>query len=208
MNEISSIHLCIRLVTNTIDVFLVFRREKLSTKQNDLMTEDILQVNQYSTVMTHSMPKANTTKIFTQSLPMSPIANQSSSHSWLHRFSNRFNSSLSATDAKTNSFMSTVSDVPSKSLEAKLQYQKMSNEAKRIQQQYEKQLRQKSFSSKQREEFLSKSLILWTEEILPYWSKYGDIPRSYDSDISKLWWHGLPPRKCNNKIDRSSISSI
>ena len=78
----------------------------------------------------------------------------------------------------------------------RLAYQKISSEAKRIQ------------SLSKREDFLSTSLQIWTQSILPYWTKYDELSRPVNSEIYRLWWHGLPPRKSRLKLVHDSILRV
>ena len=77
-----------------------------------------------------------------------------------------------------------------------LAYQKISSEAKRIQ------------SLSEREDFLSTSLQIWTQSVLPYWTKYDELSRPVNSEIHKLWWHGLPPRKSRLRPVRDPILHV
>lgn len=80
-------------------------------------------------------------------------------------------------------------------------------EAKRAQQLFDEKEEQRQRLKLKREEFVSKALKIWTEEILPQWDRYEGIQRcpnlALNSKANKLWWHGLPPRKIalNRRID-------
>lgn len=84
-------------------------------------------------------------------------------------------------------------------LKHQVEYQKMCFEAKRAEQLLNEKEQQRQRLKLKREEFVSKSLKIWTQDILPYWDKYGSVHNCPDVALNtkayKLWWHGLPPRK-------------
>ena len=125
------------------------------------------------------------------------------SSGWLPRFSTR-----AAPPVKNDKTGSVRSSSSSKSHEAKAEHQRISIEAKRIHQQFEKKDNRRTGQTSRREDFLARSSELWTHEILPYWQKYGDLHLTVNSEIYKLWWHGLPPRKFGYFDDRPSSSSL
>ncbi|CAF1106487.1 unnamed protein product [Adineta steineri] len=170
------------------------------------------------TTTTYTIP-SKPVKISTQSLlttssssttPTTPTNNnqQTSSLSWLYRLSNRFNPSTATTRSTTKTsstgliFENRPTNLPPKSdketLKHQVEYQKMCLEAKRAQQLYDEKEEQRQHLKLKREEFVSKSLKIWTNEILPYWDRYHSINNCPDlllnSKAYKLWWHGLPPR--------------
>jgi hypothetical protein len=178
----------------------------------DLINSESNMHRKYPITTINTMPN-KTGKISTQTLlsPSNAISNTHlSSHSfgWLSRLSNRFNSSTSTVRStnKTSStgliFENRPNNLPPKSTEETLkhqvEYQKMCLEAKRAQQLYDEKEQQRQHLKLKREEFVSKSLQIWTNEILPNWNKYGGIHQCDDhvlnSKAYKLWWHGLPPR--------------
>jgi hypothetical protein len=196
----------------------------LSVESTDDQTDNESKSDQLPTTTTYTIP-SKTGKISTQSLlttSSSTTTNnnqQTSSHSfsWLHRLSNRFNSSTSTTrtpttTTKTSStgliFENRPINLPPKSneetLKHQVEYQKMCLEAKRAQQLFDEKEEQRQRLKLKREEFVSKSLQIWTHDILPYWDKYGGIHNCPDLTLNskayKLWWHGLPPRKKIIKI--------
>lgn len=180
---------------------------------------------------TYTIP-SKTGKISTQSLltTSSSTTNsneQSSSNSlsWLHRLSSRFNSSTSiprTTITKTSStgliFENRPTNLPPKSdketLKHQVEYQKMCLEAKRAQQLFDEKEEQRQKLKHKREEFVSKSLKIWTNDILPHWDKYGGMHNCPDLTLNskayKLWWHGLPPsmKKIKYPIFSSNFSFI
>jgi len=186
----------------------------LSIETSDDHTDNESKSNQFPTTTTYTIP-TKTEKISTQTLLTTSTANNNqntSSHSfsWLHRLSNRFNSSTSTTRTTTTKTSSTglifenrPINLPPKSneetLKHQVEYQKMCLEAKRAQQLFDEKEEQRQRLKLKREEFVSKSLQIWTNEILPYWDKYGGIQNCPDLTLNakayKLWWHGLPPRK-------------
>jgi hypothetical protein len=186
----------------------------LSIEISDDHTDNESKSNQFPTTTTYTIP-TKTEKISTQTLLTTSTANNnqhtSSSHSfsWLHRLSNRFNSSTSTTrtTTKTSStgliFENRPINLPPKSneetLKHQVEYQKMCLEAKRAQQLFDEKEEQRQRLKLKREEFVSKSLQIWTNEILPSWDKYGGIQNCPDLPLNakayRLWWHGLPPRK-------------
>jgi hypothetical protein len=189
----------------------------LSTESTDDQTDNESKSSKLPTTTTYTIP-SKTEKIYTQSLlttSSSTNTNQhASSHSfgWLHRLSNRFNSSTTTTrptttTTKTSStgliFENRPTNLPPKSneetLKHQVEYQKMCLEAKRAQQLFDEKEEQRQRLKLKREEFVSKSLKIWTHEILPYWDKYNGIHNCPDLTLNskayKLWWHGLPPRK-------------
>jgi hypothetical protein len=186
-------------------------RRTYSVESNDDQTDNELKSNNLPTT-TYTIP-SKTGKISTQSLLTTSTTNtnqQSSSYSfsWLHRLSNRFNSSTSTTRStpKTSStgliFENRPNNLPPKSneetLKHQVEYQKMCLEAKRAQQLFDEKEEQRRHLKLKREEFVSKSLKIWANEILPCWDKYGGIHNCPDLTLNskayKLWWHGLPPR--------------
>jgi hypothetical protein len=201
-------------------MFLFFSQDPLenirtlSIETSDDQTDNESKSNQLPTTATYTIP-SKTEKISTQSFLTTPTTNNnqntSSSHSlsWLHRLSNRFNSSTSITrtTTKTSStgliFENRPTNLPPKSneetLKHQVEYQKMCLEAKRAQQLFDEKEEQRQRLKLKREEFVSKSLKIWTQEILPYWDKYDGIHNCPDLTLNskayKLWWHGLPPRK-------------
>jgi hypothetical protein len=189
-------------------------RRTYSTESTDDQTDNESKLNQFPTTTTYTIP-SQTGKISTQLLLTTSSAtttnNQhtsSNSFSWLHRLSNRFNSSTSTTrpTTKTSStgliFENRPINLPPKSneetLKHQVEYQKMCLEAKRAQQLFDEKEEQRQRLKLKREEFVSKSLKIWTNEILPYWDKHGAIDNCPDLTLNskayKLWWHGLPPR--------------
>lgn len=208
-------------------MFLFFSQEPLeiirtlSIETSDEHTDNESKSTQYPTTTTYTVP-SKTGKISTQSLLTTSstatnnnnlhASSSSSSFGWLHRLSNRFNSSTSTPrpTTKTSStgliFENRPTNLPPKSneetLKHQVEYQKMCLEAKRAQQLFDEKEEQRQRLKLKREEFVSKSLKIWTNDILPYWDKYGGIQHcpdlSLNSKAHKLWWHGLPPRK---KID-------
>lgn len=72
-------------------------------------------------------------------------------------------------------------------------------EAKRAQQLFDEKEEKRQNLKLKREEFVSKSLKIWINDILPYWDKCSGIHKCPDVTLNskayKLWWHGLPPRK-------------
>ncbi|CAF0864077.1 unnamed protein product [Adineta ricciae] len=167
------------------------------------------------TTATYAVP-SKTGKISTQSLltPSSSSAtitnnnHHSTSSSWLSRLSNRFNPSTSSMKvaAKSSStgliFENRPTNLPPKSneetLKHQVEYQKMCFEAKRAEQLFNEKEQQRQRLKLKREEFVSKSLKIWTQDILPYWDKHGSVYNCPDAALNakarKLWWHGLPPR--------------
>ncbi|CAF0735759.1 unnamed protein product [Adineta ricciae] len=167
------------------------------------------------TTTTYAVPsktgKISTQSLLTTSSSSTTITNNnhhSASSSWLSRLSNRFNSSTSSMKvaAKSSStgliFENRPTNLPPKSneetLKHQVEYQKMCFEAKRAEQLFNEKEQQRQRLKLKREEFVSKSLKIWTQEILPYWDKHGSIYNCSDAALNakarKLWWHGLPPR--------------
>jgi hypothetical protein len=186
----------------------------LSIESTEDQTDNESKSQQLPTT-TYTIP-LKTRKISTQSLLTTSSSttnnnHQTSSHSfgWLHRLSNRFNSSTSTIRPTTNTsstgliFENRPTNLPPKSneetLKHQVEYQKMCLEAKRAQQLFDEKEEQRQRLKLKREEFVSKSLQIWTHDILPYWDKYGGIHNCPDLTLNskayKLWWHGLPPRK-------------
>ena len=139
----------------------------------------------------------------------------SQSLSWLHRLSNRFSPAASTartTTPKSSStgliFENRPINLPPKSSEETLkhqvQYQKMCLEAKRAQQIFDEKEEERQRLKLKREEFVSKSLQIWTQEILPTWNRHGGIQQCPETALNakayKLWWHGLPPREYSKGI--------
>lgn len=197
-------------------VLFIFRQDPIETirtssiDSNNQQNEVESKSHIFPTTTTYTIP-SKTRQISTQSLLTTSTNHssaQSNSFSWLHRLSNRFNSSTSVTRPtnKTSStgliFENRPTNLPPKSNEETLkhqnQYQKMCLEAKRAQQLYDEKEEQRQRLKLKREEFVSKSLKIWTQEILPYWEKYNSIQNCPDVSLNtkayKLWWHGLPPR--------------
>lgn len=114
--------------------------------------------------------------------------------------------SRSSTPSVKNDKIGSVRSSSWTSHEAKVEYQRISIEAKRIHQQFEKKDKHRTGQTSRREDFLARSSELWTQEILPYWQKHGDLHLTVNSEIYKLWWHGLPPRKFSYCDDRPSSS--
>jgi len=189
----------------------------LSIESTEDQTDNESKSQQLPTT-TYTIP-SKTGKISTQSLLTTSTnknnnnqntssSSSSSSFGWLHRLSNRFNSSTSTTRTtlKTSStgliFENRPINLPPKSneetLKHQVEYQKMCLEAKRAQQLFDEKEEQRQRLKLKREEFVSKSLKIWTHEILPYWDKYNGIHNCPDLTLNskayKLWWHGLPPR--------------
>jgi hypothetical protein len=219
-------HSYLGVIRGHISIMFFFSQDPLesirtiSIENSDEHKDSESKFNQFPTTTTYTIP-SKTEKISTQSLlTTSSSANnnnqhQTSSHSfgWLHRLSNRFNSSTSTTrtTSKTSStgliFENRPTNLPPKSneetLKHQVEYQKMCLEAKRAQQMFDEKEEQRQRLKLKREEFVSKSLKIWTHEILPYWDKYGGIHHCPDSTLNskacKLWWHGLPPRKKNHQ---------
>lgn len=74
----------------------------------------------------------------------------------------------------------------------KQQLQKIVQQVKHLCREYQKKEKQNCLTRDERENFLGKASVLWSEQILPYWQKNGlYIPK----DLGKLWWYGLPSRK-------------
>jgi len=183
----------------------------LPTENTDDYIDNESKSNQVPTTTTYTIP-LKTEKISTQSLLTVSSTNNdqhsSQSLSWLHRLSNRFNSSTSTTRSTTKPsstgliFENRPTNLPPKSTEETLkhqvEYQKMCLEAKRAKQLFDEKEEQRQRLKLKREEFVSKSLKIWTHEILPYWDKYNGIHNCPDLTLNskayKLWWHGLPPR--------------
>jgi hypothetical protein len=213
------------VVRGNISMMFFFSQDPLeairtiSIESSDEQKDTESKSNQYPTTTTYTIP-SKTGKISTQSLLTTSSSannnnNQTSSHSfgWLHRLSHRFNSSTSTTrtTSKTSStgliFENRPTNLPPKSneetLKHQVEYQKMCLEAKRAQQMFDEKEEQRQRLKLKREEFVSKSLKIWTQEILPYWDKYGGIHHCPDLTLNanayKLWWHGLPPRKKNDQ---------
>ena len=176
------------------------------------LDQDSQSPSQLPTTTTYSIP-SKPVKISTQSLltPSSASTAHVSSNSfgWLSRLSNRFNAAASTTRTTNKSsstgliFENRPNNLPPKSneetLKHQVEYQKMCLEAKRAQQLYDEKEEQRQRLKLKREEFVSKSLQIWTHEILPRWNKSGGIQQCQDTTLNgkacKLWWHGLPPRK-------------
>jgi hypothetical protein len=212
-------HPYLLIVGENISMMFLFSQDPLeavrtiSIESSDEHKDSESKSNQLPTT-TYTIP-LKTGKISTQSLLTTSLSatnnNNQTSHSfgWLHRLSNRFNSSTSTTRTtnKTSStgliFENRPTNLPPKSneetLKHQVEYQKMCLEAKRAQQMFDEKEEQRQRLKLKREEFVSKSLKIWTQEILPYWDKYGGIHNCPDltlnSKAHKLWWHGLPPRK-------------
>lgn len=191
---------------------------KLSIDTSDDHIDNESKSIQYPTTTTYTIP-SKTGKISTQALLTTSSNNKTtantntnqntSSLSWLHRLSNRFNSSTSTTRAtpKPSStgliFENRPINLPPKSneetLKHQVEYQKMCLEAKRAQQLFDEKEEKRQNLKLKREEFVSKSLKIWINDILPYWDKCGGIHKCPDVTLNskayKLWWHGLPPRK-------------
>ncbi|CAF3420273.1 unnamed protein product [Rotaria sp. Silwood1] len=182
------------------------------------------------TTTTYTIPSKGG-KISTQSLLTTSSSTNNNQHtsslshsfSWLHRLSNRFNSSTLTTRTittatKTSStgliFENRPINLPPKSneetLKHQVEYQKMCFEAKRAQQLFDEKEEQRQRLKLKREEFVSKSLKIWTHDILPCWDKYGGIDNCPDLTLNskayKLWWHGLPPR-IRGKIWKMAIGN-
>ena len=199
--------------------------QTLSIESSDEHQETESKANPYPTTTTYTIP-SKTGKISTQSLLTTSSAVNTKTHpttttpsasshsfSWLHRLSNRFNSSSSSTSSSSRTttkpsstgliFENRPTNLPPKSneetLKHQVEYQKMCFEAKRAQQLLDEREEQRQRLKLKREEFVSKSLQIWTQEILPYWDQYEGIHHCPDptlnSKAQKLWWHGLPPRK-------------
>lgn len=194
--------------------------QTLAIESSDEHNETEFKVHPYPTTTTYAVPskkgKISTQTLLTTSSTVNNNAHPTtaSSFSWLHRLSNRFNSSSSTTSSsstrvttKTSStgliFENRPTNLPPKSneetLKHQVEYQKMCFEAKRAQQMLDEKEEQRQRLKLKREEFVSKSLQIWTQEILPYWDQYDGIHHCPDSTLNgkaqKLWWHGLPPRK-------------
>lgn len=201
-------------------MYLRFSQDSIEPVQT-VLTESINEANenesksnQLPTTATYTIP-SKTGKISTQSLLTTSSTNNnqptsSQSFGWLHRLSNRFNSSTSTTRTTTGSpktsstgliFENRPTNLPPKSNEETLkhqnEYQKMCLEAKRAQQLFDEKEEQRQRLKLKREEFVSKSLKIWTNDILPYWDKHNGIQNCPDLTLNakayKLWWHGLPP---------------
>jgi len=207
------------LIQNDVIAFVRFRQDSIepinSTKETSNEME--LKSSLVPATTTYAIP-SKTRQISTQSLLTTSTSSnhnntQSNSLSWLHRLSNRFNSSTSITrsTSKTSStgliFENRPTNLPPKSNEETLkhqnEYQKMCLEARRAQQLYDEKEEQRQRLKLKREEFVSKSLQIWTQEILPCWEKHNGIQNCSDVSLNtkahKLWWHGLPPRKQKRK---------
>ena len=210
------------VIGENISIMFLFSQDpleairKISIESSDEHKDSESKSNQLPTT-TYTIP-SKTGKISTQSLltTSSSVTNTTNNHQtptqsfgWLHRLSNRFNSSTSTTRTtnKTSStgliFENRPTNLPPKSneetLKHQVEYQKMCLEAKRAQQMFDEKEEQRQRLKLKREEFVSKSLKIWTQEIFPLWDKYGGIHNCPDSALNskahKLWWHGLPPRK-------------
>ncbi|UJR26967.1 hypothetical protein I4U23_008274 [Adineta vaga] len=187
-----------------------------STRTHSIETTDDQTINESTpnnipTTTTYTIP-LKTAKISTRSLltTSSSVTNNDhpSSSSWFSRLSNRFNSSTSTIRSTPKSsstgliFENRPINLPPKSneetLKHQVEYQKMCFEAKRAQQLFDEKDQQQQRIKIKREEFVSKSLKIWTQEILPYWDKYESVHNCPDLALNakayKLWWHGLPPR--------------
>ena len=191
------------------------RTVSIDSADDQLDAELKLRV-QLPTTTTYGIP-TKTEKISTQSLLTTSSMNSnalasSQPFSWLHRLSNRFNPAASTartTTPKSSStgliFENRPTNLPPKSSEETLkhqvEYQKMCLEAKRAQQIFDEKEEQRQRLKLKREEFVSKSLQIWTQEILPTWNRHGGIHQCPDTALNakayKLWWHGLPPRECS-----------
>ncbi|CAM4790475.1 unnamed protein product [Rotaria magnacalcarata] len=216
------------LERTTIDQDSAEPIQTLSTGSIDEKIDNELKSKTLPTT-TYTIP-SKIGKISTQSLlttsSSSTSNNQpasSNSFGWLHRLSNRFNSSTSTTRTttvmtKTSStgliFENRPTNLPPKSDEEthkhQVEYQKMCLEAKRAQQLFDEKEEKRQYLKLKREEFVSKSLKIWTNDILPYWDRYGGIQNCPDATLNskayKLWWHGLPPR-IRGKIWRLAIKN-
>lgn len=196
----------------------------LSIESSDEHQDTESKFNSYPTTTTYAIPskkgKISTQSLLTTSSTVQTNSNThstSSSHSfsWLHRLSNRFNSSSSSSTSSSSArttnqtsstgliFENRPTNLPPKSneetLKHQVEYQKMCLQAKRAQQIFDEKEQKRQRLKLKREEFVSKSLKIWTEEILPHWDRYGGIQQcpnlTLNSKAHKLWWHGLPPRK-------------
>lgn len=194
--------------SNEIVVFSSDSKEKM---QMCSINESIAN-GHVPTTQTFSIPKDQikiTTQTLTSPLTVGHNQNSPNSFSWLSRISNRFNTS-NATVRTINKPSSTglifenrPHNLPPKSNEETLKHQneytKMCFEAKRAQQMLDEKEEQRQRLKLKREEFVSRSLQIWTHEILPKWEKCGSFQRCEDSALNskaeKLWWHGLPPSK-------------
>ncbi|CAF0853142.1 unnamed protein product [Didymodactylos carnosus] len=202
--------------------------EKVPIEQIQESETDSVASSPSMTTMIHTINPIppEVTKISTQSIIHQQHQSSStfgtSAFGLLHRLSNRF------TPGGKNSYQQPLQDVisstglifenrpvnlPPKSLEETMkhhnQYQKMCLEAKKSQQLYDEKEEKSRRLKLKREEFVSTSLKIWTNEILPYWKKYGikhDKENSINVKATKLWWHGLPPR-IRGKIWKMSIGN-
>ncbi|CAF0746293.1 unnamed protein product [Didymodactylos carnosus] len=198
--------------------------EQIKESETDLSVEPSSSIT--TTIHTISPDSAKNVRISTQSIvPQSQHSTSSfgtSALGLLHRLSNRFvPGGKHAAQQPVQDVISSTGlvfenrpvNLPPKSLEETLkhhnQYQKMCIEAKKSQLLYDEKDEKCRRLKLKREEFVSKSLKIWTNEILPYWEKHGiktNKENSINTKAMKLWWHGLPPR-IRGKIWKMSIAN-
>ena len=201
------------------------RTVSIDISTDESIDQEIFSNKHQPTTTTYTIPPKSV-QISTQSLSPSSTTtsicnSSSSSFGWFSRLSHRFNSTnpnprlpTSKTSSTGLIFENRPTNLPPKSNEETLkhqnEYQKMCFEAKRAQQIFDEKEEQRQRLKLKREEFVSKSLQIWTNEILPRWNDYSSILQCPDTTLNnkayKLWWHGLPPRTSFDLFFFSSIS--